>query len=67
MAHYESEAFMTDDYDSANFSENFLPLKIGDIKSVYNHLATQDGGLFIFEDIDDDEPATILDLNSLLL
>ena len=58
---------MTNDYDSELFEDNFLPLKIGDIKKVYNHLADQDGGLYVFNDVDDEEPATILDFNSLLL
>ena len=58
---------MTNDYDSDDWDDNFLPLKIGDIKKVYNHLADQDGGLYVFNDVDDEEPATILDFNSLLL
>ena len=46
IAHYESEIFLTNDYDSSE--GDTLPLTIGDIKSVYNHLAEQDGGLFVF-------------------
>ena len=53
VAHYENEAFLTDDYDSDDFEENFLPLTIGEIKNVYNHLTTQDGGLFVFNDVDE--------------
>ena len=58
---------MTNDYDSDDFDENFLPLKIGDIKKVYNHLADQDGGLYVFNDVDEEEPASLLDFNSLLI
>ena len=46
IAHYESEIFLTSDYDSSE--GDTLPLTVGDIKSVYNHLAEQDGGLFVF-------------------
>ena len=65
IAHYESEIFMTDDYNSNE--GDTLPLTIGDMKSVYDHLVEQNGGLYVFQDLDEDKGASILDLNSLLI
>ena len=65
IAHYESEIFMTDDYNSNE--GDTLPLTIGDMKSVYDHLVEQNGGLYVFQDLDEEKGASILDLNSLLI
>ena len=46
VAHYESEIFLTDDYNSNE--GDTLPLTIGDIKSVYDHLVESNGGLYVF-------------------
>ena len=46
VAHYQSEIFLTNDYDSSDGET--LPLTKGDIRGVYDHLAQQNDGLFVF-------------------